>query len=207
MKEKPDDPRVERTLDAIDRTFRTMMLEGGLKSITVRELCARARVNKNTFYRYYHSIEDLVAEVMAGYSDTWREHSAGHSRVTDVAAATRELFFFGDEQDDLYNAITCDPSWSVIQRRLQKDASGEFEQEPPDNFSPAQWGLFYAFVSQSGLAMYRAWIASGKSIPVEEAAVLAAHAVEAGAKSLMRDMGIGTGPAGRRSNGRLHWLA
>ena len=190
MKERPDDPRVERTLDAIDRAFREMLIEGGLESVTVRGLCARARVNKNTFYRYYGAIEDLVAEVMAGYSDAWRERTAHLSEITDVAAATRELFLFGAEQDRLYNAITCDPTWDAVQRKLQLEASGEYEQQPPDGFTSEQWGFFYAFVSQAGLAMYRAWIAGGRVIPVKEAADIAAHAVENGAKAILKGLGI-----------------
>ena len=190
MKERPDDPRVERTLDAIDRAFREMLIEGGLDSVTVRGLCARARVNKNTFYRYYGAIEDLVAEVMAGYSDAWRERTAHLSEITDVADMTRELFLFGAGQDELYNAITCDPTWDAVQRKLQLEASGEYEQQPTEGFTPEQWSFFYAFVSQAGLAMYRAWIAGGKAIPVEQAADIAAHAVEDGAMAILKGMGI-----------------
>ena len=60
------DLRVTKTLEAIDTTFRAMMLEGGYESITVKDLCERARINKKTFYRYYETLDDLLAEVMAG---------------------------------------------------------------------------------------------------------------------------------------------
>lgn len=190
MRESSSDPRVERTLDAIDRAFRAMVLEGGLESLTVKALCARARVNKNTFYRYYASIEDLTGEVMAGYSDGWRRRSSQLNRVVDVAASTRELFYFGAEQDDLYNAITCDPAWATVQRRLQRSASGEHEEAVPEGFAPAQWHMFYAMVSQAGLAMYRAWVADGKQVPIEQAAQASGRAVQAAANSFMSSMGI-----------------
>ena len=66
------DLRVTKTLEAIDTPFRAMMLESGYESITVKDLCERARINKKTFYRYYETLDDLLAEVMAGYAAAWR---------------------------------------------------------------------------------------------------------------------------------------
>lgn len=191
MKRESDDPRVARTLEAIDRAFREMALEEGLNSITVRALCQRARVNKNTFYRYYGAIEDLVADVMADYSEQWRERRK--SSVTDVASAraiTRELFLFGAAQDELYEVITCDPTWIDVQRRLQYEASNDHEEQTPEGFTPTQWKFYYAYVSQSGLAMYRAWVASGKTIPVQDVADIAAETVASGAKTLLQHLGL-----------------
>lgn len=191
MKERSDDPRVSRTLEAIDRTFREMVLEDGIDSVTVRELCRRACVNKNTFYRYYGAIEDLVAEVMAGYVAQWQQRSfASVGTHSGAAATTRELFLFGAVQDELYETITCNPAWGAVQQRLQRDASGSPEEKAPEGFSPAQWRLYYAYVSESGLAMYRAWVTSGKTMPVQEAADLAAETVAAGAKAMLRSMGV-----------------
>lgn len=62
------DLRVTKTLDAIDTSFRALMLEKGFAAITVKELCERARINKKTFYRYYETLDDLLAEVMATYA-------------------------------------------------------------------------------------------------------------------------------------------
>lgn len=191
LKEKSDDPRVARTLEAIDKAFREMALEDGIDRVAVRALCQRARVNKNTFYRYYGAIEDLVAEIMAGYSEEWRNrHPFGIDDATSAAASTRELFLFSAAQDELYEAITCDPAWETVQRKLQQDASGDHEERVPDGFTPAQWNLYYAYVSQAGLAMYRAWVASGKAIPLQEAADLASEAVAAGARAMLRGMGV-----------------
>lgn len=97
------------------------------------------------------------------------------------------------EKDRLYDVITCDPDWGNLQRELQRQASGEHEETVPEGFLPEQWHLFYAYVSQTGLAMYRAWVADGKKAPVEEVADLAAHATEAGARALARDMGVDVG--------------
>ena len=171
------DLRVTKTLEAIDTTFRSMMLEKGFAAITVRELCERARINKKTFYRYYETLEDLLAEVMATYAAAWRKRT-GHLRMPeDIEEVTREFFRFGAEQDSLYDAITCDPAWDAIQRSLQDDASGEHVENVPMGYTSERWHLVYAWQSGAALNMYRAWVADGKAIPIDEVADLAARLV------------------------------
>ena len=171
------DLRVTKTLESIDTTFRAMMLERGFAGITVKELCERARINKKTFYRYYETLEDLMAEVMAGYAATWRKRT-GHLRMPDdIVEVTHEFFLFGSEQDALYDAITCDPTWDAIQRSLQNDASGEHAENVPVGYTPERWHLVYAWQSGAVLSMYRAWVADGKTIPAEELAKLATQLI------------------------------
>jgi AcrR family transcriptional regulator len=114
-----NDLRVTKTLEAIDTSFRSLMLEAGYERITVKALCDRARINKKTFYRYYETLDDLLAEVMATYAAAWRRRTAHLHMPDDLAEVTRELFFFGAEQDALYDAITCDPVFERMQAALQ----------------------------------------------------------------------------------------
>ncbi len=178
------DLRVTKTLEAIDISFRAMMLEGGFESITVKALCDRARINKKTFYRYYETLDDLLAEVMATYAAAWRKRT-GHLRMPDdLVEVAREFFRFGAEQDALYDAITCDPAFDRVQADLQDDASGEHAETVPAGWTPGRWHVFYAWQSTSLLAMYRAWVADDKTLPVEEVAEMAAALVYHGAEGL-----------------------
>lgn len=179
-----NDLRVTKTLEAIDTTFRAMMLDHGYESITVKDLCERARINKKTFYRYYETLDDLLAEVMAGYAAAWRKRTTHLHEPEDLAEITREFFRFGAEQDALYDAITCDPAYDKIQDRLQDDASGERVKEVPEGFTPERWHVYYAWQTAGSLAMYRAWVADGKRMPLDEAIEMAVGLVCNGASSL-----------------------
>ena len=130
------DLRVTKTLEAIDTSFRAMMLEGDYEAITVKALCERARINKKTFYRYYETLDDLLAEVMATYAAAWRRRTGHLHMPEDLAEVARELFFFGAEQDALYDAITCDPAFERMQAALQDDASGERAETVPAGWTP-----------------------------------------------------------------------
>lgn len=178
------DLRVTKTLEAIDTTFRAMMLEKGYAGITVKELCERARINKKTFYRYYETLDDLMAEVMATYAAAWRKRTDHLRMPEDIAEVTREFFRFGAEQDALYDAITCDPAWDAVQRSLQDDASGEHVENVPEDYTPERWHQVYAWQSGAVLNMYRAWVADGKVVPVEELVELAVGLICHGIDSL-----------------------
>jgi AcrR family transcriptional regulator len=179
------DLRVTKTLEAIDTTFRAMMLETGFEGITVKALCDRARINKKTFYRYYETLDDLLAEVMATYAAAWRMHTTRLTPPQDLAEITREFFRFGAEQDELYDAITCDPAYDVIQRRLQDDASGEHAELVPEGFTPESWHVYYAWQTAGTLAMYRAWVADGKHMPVREVSEMAVTLLCTGVDGLL----------------------
>ena len=45
-----EDLRVQKTVAAIDQAFTAMLLESDYEDMSVKELCARAKINKKTFY-------------------------------------------------------------------------------------------------------------------------------------------------------------
>lgn len=180
-----NDLRVTKTLEAIDTSFRKLMLEKGFEAITVKELCELARINKKTFYRYYETLDDLLAEVMATYAAAWRKRTTHLSVPQDLAEVTREFFRFGSEQDALYDAITCDPTYDVIQRRMQDDASGEQVEAVPEGFTPETWHVYYGWQTAGTLAMYRAWVADGKRMDVDEVSELAVTLLCTGVNGLL----------------------
>ncbi|MBP3894428.1 MAG: TetR/AcrR family transcriptional regulator [Atopobiaceae bacterium] len=179
------DLRVTKTLEAIDSSFRSLMLEVGYERITVKALCDRARINKKTFYRYYDTLDDLLAELMATYAAAWRKRTTHLHEPEDLEEVTREFFRFGSEQDELYDAITCDPAYDVIQRRLQDDASGERVESAPAGLTIDQWHVYYSWQTAGTLAMYRAWVADGKRLPVEEVSDMAVTLLCKGVEGLL----------------------
>ena len=60
-------------VSAIREAFETMILEMNYDKITVKALCECARINKKTFYRYYQTLDFLLAEVMDEFSTDFLE--------------------------------------------------------------------------------------------------------------------------------------
>lgn len=55
-----EDRRVRKTKKAIQDVFCELVKEKKLNEITIKELCAKADINKSTFYLHYRDIYDLA---------------------------------------------------------------------------------------------------------------------------------------------------
>ena len=71
-----------------------------------------------------------------------------------------------------------------MQRSLQDDASGEHVENVPKGYTPERWHQVYAWQSGAVLNMYRAWVADGKVVSVEELIELAVGLICHGIDSL-----------------------
>ena len=58
-----DNRRVSMTKRIIKDTFIEMLEKKNIQKIYVRELCETADINRSTFYKYYESQYDLLAEM------------------------------------------------------------------------------------------------------------------------------------------------
>ena len=56
-----EDLRIQKTIAAIKESFETLICEKDYNDIKVTELCARAKINKKAFYRYYPTMDDLLS--------------------------------------------------------------------------------------------------------------------------------------------------
>lgn len=87
------DLRIEKTHQNIVNAFLELRSKKPLEKITVKELCAQARINKSTFYSHYDDIYDLSdsieTEIVASIID-----SLAHPEylIDRPGEFTRELF-------------------------------------------------------------------------------------------------------------------
>lgn len=86
------DLRVIKTRRNIRNTLFELMSEKELSRITISEVCARAEINRKTFYRHYRTIGDVIAEleneILGEFSAIMRK---GNKSVLDAGAAIRYI--------------------------------------------------------------------------------------------------------------------
>ncbi len=188
--ERPHDLRVEKTIDAIQTTFKEMLLEMDFNDITVKELCARARINKKTFYRYYPAIEYLLAEMQQSYSQPYIEMVKDLKYPRDTDKITRAFLQFGTEQDELYEKITCaGPHDAIREEMIRNVEKGHNPSEiMPAGWDAPTWNIYLAFVTSAPLFIYRQWIADGKKMPAKKMIDAGCLLVCNGARALERQM-------------------
>lgn len=165
-----EDLRVQKTIDAIHKTFEEMICEMDYEKITVKELCERARINKKTFYRYYDVLDDLLSELQNIMTQEYLERIADYRIPEELDKINREFFLYSVEKGLVYEKITCSGSYNYIRNKMV------------NNVMSSTWGkstwlqlldtykqnILLGFVQSASIEMYRRWITDGKKIPLEE---------------------------------------
>lgn len=165
-----EDLRVQKTIEAIRNAFANMISEMDYEKITVTELCARAKINKKTFYRYYPTLDDLLGELQDEMSQEYAERVADFKLPEELDKVNREFFLYSVEKGDFYDKITCSGNYSYIRQKMI------------DNVMESTWGkspfiqqldcykrnILYTFIQTSSVEMYKRWVMDGKKVPIEE---------------------------------------
>ena len=166
-----EDLRVQKTISAIKKAFEELICEKDYDSIKVTELCQRSMINKKTFYHYYPSLDDLLAEMQAELSAAYLERVKDCKLPRDAAKVNREFFAYSAEQGLAYEKITCATgAYSQTRQEMIDRVIAETwgESEAFRSLNPSQQRMVLNFISTVSVGCYREWVADGKQMPLED---------------------------------------
>lgn len=183
-----EDLRVIKTIESIKEAFHTLLCEKDYNRIRVSELCQMARINKKTFYRYYRSLDDLLAEMQKEVSSGFTKRIEGCRLPEDIEKVNEVFFQYSIEQDEAYQKITCCAGVSDLQRIRDGmiDIVSDFgwsDSSISQSMSKTERALLQSFINGAVLGVYRQWLEQGKPMPVEQVIeqvnLLTMHGVQA----------------------------
>lgn len=177
-----EDLRVQRTKEAIRKTFEEMICEMDYEQITIKELTERARINRKTFYLHYNSIDDLLRELQNEMARNFIQRTEGLERPRDMDKITREFFLCSEELGKLGERITCSGSYKYISRRITNEIMTT--TWGTDKQNPYIQNIIMAFVAQGTLEIYKQWVADGRKIPLEDIIALTTQLICHGVNDL-----------------------
>lgn len=164
-----EDLRIQKTVEAIRAAFESMLAETDYEKITVTELCARARINKKTFYHYHADLNALLEEMQQQTSEAFIERVKGLRFPEDADRTVREFFTFSAGQSPTYEKITCGGNYSYIRSQMIKNVMTSTWQSPKNPASTdKKQEIMMAFMQAASLEIYRFWVQGGKKIPLNE---------------------------------------
>lgn len=165
-----EDLRVQKTIDAIQKTFEEMICEMDYDKITVKELCERARINKKTFYRYYDVLDDLLAELQGIMSQEYIKRVENYRIPEELDKINREFFLYSVEKGMAYEKITCSGSYGYIRNKMMNNVFDSTWGKSTwlQLLDPYKQNILLGFVQSASIEMYRQWVTDGKKIPLEE---------------------------------------
>ncbi len=134
--------------------------------ISVSEVCKRAGVSKNTFYRHFKNLSAVVYDSVGEINNYFVEKSStlDSHRVDDFITLVTDTWY---ANRDIYSGFIQDETQYIIHNIIKKDALYFFERTKT-RFETDD--LFLEFFSASFCTFLRWWIANGFSLSSREMA-------------------------------------
>ena len=185
------DHRTRVTKMLIRRAFTDLLRVKPVQSISIKELCEKAGVNRGTFYAHYQSVHDLLMQMEDEMLSEINEVLASllptdGGDVSSLRIST-ELFQCLKDNADLCTVTLGDfgdKSFAVRMLNMGWEKCFDAYSRYFRDASPKQIAYFYAFVSEGCIGLLRRWLREGMATSAEEIAAMAERLMLYGASAL-----------------------
>mgnify|MGYP003282145508 FL=1 len=175
-----NDQRIRLTKMLIRKAFTELLQNKPVQSISVKELCTAAGINRGTFYAHYTDIYDLMHQIEDEMMDTFLTAlkpllNADSSQVTPLKITT-EIFQCLKENADLC-AVTLgkygDKEFASRLLAIGREKCMECYVKYFTDATPKQIEYYYTFVSAGCIGILEKWLHDGMTSSPEELACIA----------------------------------
>lgn len=166
-----EDLRVIKTIESIKSSFEDLICEKDYEKITVKELCDKARINKKTFYHYYPSLDDLLAELQFEISSAYIKKINKFKLPDEIEKVNRAFFEFSCSQGKVFEKITCSSgSYSYIRQKMINRVTSETWEKSSafkklDSFTQS---VLLEYINFINVNIYCKWVADSKKVSIED---------------------------------------
>ena len=156
--------RVETTKKLFRESLLTLLNEKPLRSITVKELCARAKLNRGTFYAHYADVYDLMSQIEEEMKTAF--FAALEPVMSDVGQLsppkmTKKVFECIETNADLCRVAVGPYGDKEFTRRLLRESRERSIQSCLQAFPNAdRWQIeaYFTFIAGGCYALMERWI-------------------------------------------------
>ncbi len=177
MPQKHPDHRTRVTKMLIRRAFCELLGQKPVQSITIKELCERAGINRGTFYAHYKDIYDLMQKLEDDMLQDFRQALAPllTCKTEDLTPLKITTSIFRCLQDNMdICTVTLGPYGDKdFAMRLINTGRERYIESYSKYFAGAsakQLEFYYAFVSGGCIFLLQKWLMEGMSSTAEEVA-------------------------------------
>lgn len=175
-----NDQRTRLTKMLIRKALTSLLSQKPIQSISVKELCSQAGINRGTFYAHYTDLYDLLekieAEMMRDFQDAMQPLLEDGGENLTPLKITTGIFNCLKENADLC-VVTLGPygdkKFAAKLLSIGREKCLECYPRQFGNSSPKQIEYFYAFVSSGCIGLLEKWLNDGMTTSAEEIAQVA----------------------------------
>ena len=180
----PNDPRVIKTKKQFKETFKELvLLYDDFMSITIKELCDKAGLNRKTFYLHYKQVDELLLEIQQEYIQEFYSRTRQFSFYDEIEKIV-EVYFDLAEGNPVYKKMATTSIYFFTKDIVRKMAIDYFFNNGIDfnsnEYSPAVMDFLFFFYDMNVYVMYKRWVIKNYPIPKEEMIALTAKLIRDG---------------------------
>lgn len=180
----PQDPRVIKTKKQFLSAFKELfLLYDDYMSITVKELCDKANLNRKTFYLHYKQVDDLLIEIQNEYIQGLYERIKDLDFFNDAEAVVRAQFEM-NESNPVYKKVSTSSIYFHTKEMGKKKLfdylveKGKVLKVTEDTATFVD--IIYHYYEMTIYIMYKRWVIKNYPIAKEEMIALTAKLIKQG---------------------------
>lgn len=186
-----NDHRVRVTKALIKNAFISLMKENNIQNITIKALCAKANINRGTFYTHYSSVYDLLSEIenelikdMTVLFEPLAKVNEENKFSIEFSLPIFEYLASNYEICSLMLGENGDKKFLEDLIELGKEAflNSYLNLYGKENIHTISY--FYYFISAGCIQIFKQWLTNGMVMPAKKLALLAQNFVAEGSKTL-----------------------
>ncbi len=169
--EKTTDRRIKFSKMMLRQSLLELMKEKPINKITITEICKHADINRNTFYSYFTTPDDLLCQIENDLYDEIRDSVESSLQISTISSSLLEIFTAISKNEDLCKIIFSEFGDKVFLRKIMDIAYDrcitEWSSIAPD-LPKRQLEMAYTFIANGCAGLIESWIQSGfKESPLE----------------------------------------
>ncbi|WP_138262717.1 TetR/AcrR family transcriptional regulator [[Clostridium] hylemonae] len=174
-----NDYRTRVTKMLIREAFTALLKSRPIQSITVKELCGKAGINRGTFYAHYTDIYDLLDKMEDEMTADFRKAlepllDSGEKELTPLNITTGVFQCLKDNADIC--TVTLGPygdkEFAARLIQIGQENCVETYTRYFEGATPEQIEYFYAFVSAGCIGVLEKWLAEGMAGSAQDIAAM-----------------------------------
>lgn len=167
------DPRARRTRDRLGDALVALILEKHFDAITVRDVLARARVSRSTFYAHYRDKQDLFVSDMDEFLESMATLLSRRGERSHRVAPVRELFSHVGEWKRFHAALAGSAKlqdfFDLAQGHFARAIAARLPETPAGRAIPPERRAAAAHaLAGAMLSLLAWWLDRGMKEPPEE---------------------------------------
>lgn len=174
MKKLSMDHRTRVTKLLIRKAFIKILEQKPIQSISIKELCCKAQINRGTFYNHYTDIYDLLKQIEDELQLDFEKALEPINHIEDEftsAVVIAKIFKYIKENMDLYVLTLGKHGDKLFTLKLMNIGKERFIDRYSNNFksvSKERMEYFCIFISSGCMGILQKWVNDGMVISVEE---------------------------------------